>query len=79
VGKLIERLIQECGGQVLLLCYGASPCDYGLYRQIVEAGHECEVVDSSLIPKKAGERVKTDRADALKLVRYLRSGDPAAV
>ncbi len=79
VGKLIERLSKEFDGQVLLFCYEAGPCGYGLYRQILEAGHECEVVAPSLIPKKAGERVKTDRRDALKLARYLRGGDLTAV
>jgi len=79
VGKLIERLSKEFDGQVLLFCYEAGPCGYGLYRQILEAGHECEVVAPSLIPKKAGERVKTDRRDALKLARYLRAGDLTAV
>jgi transposase len=79
VGKLIERLSKEFDGQVILFCYEAGPCGYGLYRQILEAGHECEVVAPSLIPKKAGERVKTDRRDALKLARYLRGGDLTAV
>jgi transposase len=79
VGKLIERLSKEFDGEVILFCYEAGPCGYGLYRQILEAGHECEVVAPSLIPKKAGERVKTDRRDALKLARYLRGGDLTAV
>lgn len=79
VGKLIERLSKEFDGQVLLFCYEAGPCGYGLYRQILEAGHECEVVAPSLIPTKSGERVKTDRRDALKLARYLRAGDLTAV
>ncbi len=79
VGKLIARLSKEFDGQVLLFCYEAGPCGYGLHRQILEAGHECEVVAPSLIPKKAGERVKTDRRDALKLARYLRGGDLTAV
>jgi transposase len=79
VGKLIERLSKEFEGRVLLLCYEAGPCGYGLYRQILGAGHACEVVAPSLIPKKAGERVKTDRRDALKLARYLRGGDLTAV
>lgn len=79
VGKHIERLSKEFDGQVLLFCYEAGPCGYGLYRQILEAGHECEVVAPSLIPTKSGERVKTDRRDALKLARYLRAGDLTAV
>ena len=79
VRKLIDRLSKEYGGQLLQFCYEAGPCGYGVYRQILDAGHECEVVAPSLIPKKAGERVKTDRRDALKLARYLRAGDLTAV
>ncbi len=79
VGKLIERLSREHEGQLLVFCYEAGPCGYGLHRQIVAAGHGCEVVAPSLIPTKAGERVKTDRRDALKLARYLRGGDLTAV
>ena len=79
VGRLIKRLSAEFEGQLLLFCYEAGPCGYGLYRQILETGHGCEVVAPSLIPKKAGERVKTDRRDALKLARYLRGGDLTAV
>lgn len=75
VARLIERLSEQAGGALLLFCYEAGPCGYGLYRQIVEAGHDCEVVAPSLIPKKAGERIKTDRRDALKLARALRAGD----
>ena len=50
---------------MLNLCYEAGPCGYGLYRQVKALGHDCEVVAPSLIPRKAGERVKTDRRDAL--------------
>jgi len=50
-----------------------------LYRQILACGHDCQVVAPSLIPKTPGERVKTDRRDALKLARLLRSGDLTAV
>lgn len=79
VRKLIERLSEESGGAVVLFCYEAGPCGYGLYRQILAAGHECLVVAPSLIPKKPGERIKTDRRDALKLARSLRAGDLTAV
>lgn len=79
VGKLIERLSAQYGGERLLFVYEAGPCGYGLYRQIVATGHECEVVAPSLIPRKAGERVKTDRRDALGLARQSRSGDLTAV
>ena len=64
---------------MLLFCYEAGPCGYGLYRQLIGSGHDCQVVAPSLIPKKAGERIKNDRRDALKLARLLRSGDLTAV
>lgn len=79
VGQLIERLSAQYGGEQLLFVYEAGPCGYGLYRQIVATGHACEVVAPSLIPRKAGERIKTDRRDALGLARLARSGDLSAV
>jgi len=79
VGKLIERLSAKYGGEQLLFVYEAGPCGYGLYRQLLASGHACEVVAPSLIPRKAGERVKTDRRDALGLARLSRSGELAAV
>ncbi|MBK1644545.1 IS110 family transposase [Thiocapsa imhoffii] len=79
VAKLIERLSARYGGERLLWVYEAGPCGYGLYRQIVTAGHACEVVAPSLIPVKAGERRKTDRRDALGLARLSRAGELTAV
>ena len=73
VRNLLARLSRD--GQVLELCYEAGPCGYGLYRTLTELGHRCCVVAPSLIPRKPGERVKTDRRDALTLARLLRSGD----
>jgi transposase len=72
---LIGRLSKEFEGAVILFCYEAGPCGYGLHRQILGLGHDCEVVAPSLIPKKPGERIKTDRRDALKLARLLRAGE----
>ena len=60
-------------------CYEAGPCGYGVYREIVDTGHHCEVVAPSLIPRRSGERVKTDRRDAVKLARLHRSGELRAV
>ena len=77
--RWLGRLNDEFGGAVLLFCYEAGPCGYGLYRQLIAAGHGCQVVAPSLIPKKPGERIKTDRRDALKLARLLRAGDLTAV
>ena len=79
VAKLVERLNREFAGEVLLFCYEAGPCGYGLYRQLLELGHDCQVVAPSLIPKKPGERIKTDRRDACKLAQAQRSGDLTAV
>lgn len=79
VAKLVERLNRAFGGEVLLFCYEAGPCGYGLYRQLLALGHDCQVVAPSLIPKKPGERIKTDRRDACKLAGTLRSGDLTAV
>ena len=79
VAKLVERLNQEFEGEVLLFCYEAGPCGYGLYRHLLGLGHDCQVVAPSLIPKKPGDRIKTDRRDARKLAQALRSGDLTAV
>ena len=75
--RLIGRLSPH--GEVLSFCYEAGPCGYGLYREIVEMGHDCAVVAPSLIPRKPGDRVKTDRRDALSLARLHRSGDLTGV
>ncbi|MCU0835397.1 MAG: IS110 family transposase [Chromatiaceae bacterium] len=79
VERLIAKLSEAYDGGLLLFCYEAGPCGYGLYRQLIASGHDCEVVAPSKIPKAAGERIKTDRRDALKLARLLRSGDLTAV
>jgi transposase len=60
-------------------CYEAGPTGYGLYRLIRSLGHECSVVAPSLIPRKAGDRVKTNRRDAVSLARLLRAGELTAV
>src|SRR5947209_7979963 len=56
-----------------------GPTGYGLYRQLCELGHDCVVVAPSLIPKKPGERVKTNRRDAVTLARLLRAGELTSV
>ena len=63
----------------LVVAYEAGPCGYGLYRTLSKKGVSCLVVAPSLIPKKPGERVKTDRRDATQLARLLRSGDLTSV
>jgi transposase len=59
----------------LSFCYEAGPTGYGLYRLIRELGHECTVIAPSLIPKKPGEHVKTNRRDAITLARLYRAGE----
>ena len=77
IRKLVEKL--AAGGARLHFCYEAGPCGYGLHRQLVEMGHECIVVAPSLIPVKTGDRVKTDRRDAVMLAKLRRAGELTAV
>ena len=77
IRKLVEKL--SAGGSRLHFCYEAGPCGYGLYRQLVEMGHDCIVAAPSLIPVKAGDRVKTDRRDAAALAKLHRAGELTAV
>ncbi len=86
VGKIpnriesIRKLIKKLGAkETLRVCYEAGPCGYVLYWQLTRLGVACEVIAPTLIPVKAGDRVKTDRKDALKLARCYRSGDLTSV
>jgi transposase len=73
IDKLIRQL--QSKSQELVFVYEAGPCGYWLYRYLTKKGHICWVVAPSLIPKKAGDRVKTNRRDALQLARLMRPGD----
>jgi transposase len=76
----IRKLVKKLGpAGNLRACYEAGPTGYVLYWQLTELGVNCQVVAPSLIPTKAGDRVKTDRRDAAKLARSHRSGDLTAV
>jgi transposase len=77
VKRLLARL--SVAGERLRLCYEAGPCGYELYRRIVAAGHDCGVVAPALIPRKPGERIKTNRRDSLSLARLDRAGELTAV
>lgn len=63
----------------VLIAYEAGPCGYTLYRHLTKLGYECQVVAPSLIPIKAGDKIKTDRRDSLTLAKLLRSGELTAV
>jgi transposase len=76
----VRKLIRKLGeATTLRACYEAGPCGYGLYWQLTELGVQCAVVAPTLIPRKVGDRVKTDRRDALKLAQCFRAGDLTAV
>jgi transposase len=63
------------GKRELRFCYEAGPCGYGVQRQLTAAGHGCVVVAPSLIPRKPGSRIKTDRRDAVNLAKLHRAGE----
>jgi transposase len=73
IDKLIRQLQSKSAH--LIFVYEAGPCGYWLYRYLTKKGHVCWVIAPSLIPKKPGDRVKTNRRDAIKLARLMRSGD----
>src|SRR5215510_3654829 len=77
----LDRLLRKLGGDGMTLrfCYEAGPCGYGIQRRLSTQGHECVVVAPSLIPKRAGDRVKTDRRDAASLAKLHRAGELTAV
>jgi transposase len=61
--------------RALRFCYEAGPCGYGIQRHLSAIGHECAVVAPSLIPRKPGDRIKTDRRDAINLAKLHRAGE----
>ncbi len=77
LSKVVSRLSK--GGRRLSFCYEAGPCGYGLHRLLTGYGHECVVIAPSLIPMKPGDRVKTDRRDALMLAKLHRAGELTAI
>ena len=72
VEKFYKRLARE---HKILACYEASGNGYVFYRWLKDMGIACEIIAPSLIPKKKGDRIKTDKRDARKLARYYRSGE----
>ncbi len=78
--EAIRKLVRKLGEtRNLRVCYEAGPTGYGLYRLFLSLGIECEVIAPSLIPKKPGERVKTDRRDSLRLAQLFRAGELTSV
>lgn len=77
VDKLVRRLRSRSSR--LVFAYEAGPCGYVLYRYLTRIGLDCRVVAPSMMPKRPGDRVKTDRRDAMEIARLLRRGDLAPV
>lgn len=77
----VGRMLKKLGGRYgkLHFVYEAGPCGYGLYRQINSACHICEVVSPAHTPRRAGDRVKTDRRDSVLLGRLSRAGELTSV
>jgi transposase len=76
----IRKLVKKLGSpEQLRACYEAGPTGYVLYWQLAELGVACDVIAPTLVPMKAGDRVKTDRRDAERLARSFRAGDLTAV
>ena len=75
--KLIRKL--KSPGADRHFVYEAGPCGYPIYRHLTSKGHCCSVVAPSLVPKRSGDRIKTDRRDALNLVRLFRAGELTSI
>jgi transposase len=73
IRRTFKRLLRE--SYELRCCYEAGPCGFELHRLLTAMGVACEVIAPSLIPIRAGDRVKTDRRDATKLARLYRAGE----
>jgi transposase len=71
VKALARKLARN--GPAVRFCYQAGPCGYGIQRQLTVLEHDC-VVAPSLIPRRPGERIKTDRRDAINLTKLHRAG-----
>jgi len=79
VGKLRKLLARYGEAGAVQVVYEAGPTGYGLQRELARRGYHCQVIAPSLIPKRAGDRVKTDRRDGLRLAELVRAGELRAV
>lgn len=79
VGKLGKLLARFGDAAQVHVVYEAGPTGYGLQRELVRRGYRCEVIAPSLVPRRAGERVKTDRRDGVRLAELSRAGELRAV
>jgi transposase len=75
--KVVRAL--RAPGRRLHVVYEAGPCGFGIHRHLTNRGEDCVVVSPSMIPKRSGERVKTDRRDSQMLARLHRAGELRAI
>jgi transposase len=73
--KFVQSMQRKYPQATLHVVYEAGPCGYWVYRHLTKLGHQCFVIAPSLIPKKPGDRVKTDKRDAILLCTLLKNGD----
>jgi Transposase and inactivated derivatives len=79
--KTLLSCLSRLGGEGIHLevCYEAGPTGYAIFRWLQKEGISCSVIAPSLIPRKPGDRVKTDRKDALRLAQLLRAGELTSI
>jgi transposase len=77
--KALNKIKKQYPGYKLKVCYEAGPCGFVIARRLAQLKIDCQVVAPSLVPTRSGDRIKTDRRDALKLARSFRAGDLTAV
>ena len=75
--KVVRAL--RAPNRTLHFVYEAGPCGFGIYRHLTGGGEDCVVVSPSMIPKRSGDRVKTDRRDSQMLARLHRAGELRAI
>lgn len=73
----LDKVIRKCrrSSAELRFVYEAGPCGYEIYRHLIAQGFHCDVIAPSMTPKRSGDRIKTDRRDAVTLARLYRSGE----
>ncbi len=78
--EAVKKLIKKLGDtETLRVCYEAGPTGYPLYRLLLTLGVHCDVIAPSLIPKRPGERIKTDRRDSIRLAQLYRAGELTSI
>jgi transposase len=75
LAEIIKAVSSLGSATELLIVYEAGPCGYGLARELGARGYRCQIVAPTKIPRKVGDRIKTDRRDALALAHFARAGD----